>query len=155
MPGSGWTVWCRDLSQAGGRFSEEREWDSSLCFTPHPQFLSSVLWVKMRWEPQKTFFGVGGGNSRCQMCVEHMCNRGCSPARNDPLSFLSSHVSRSVSPTTTSQIQARKKRRGVSVLYGDQGSCVPWSGRPCVSWGAVGPSLLLGHSAKSLLHPSC
>lgn len=59
VPGSGWTVWCRNLSQPGGRSSEQREWDSSLCFTPHPQFLSSVLWVKMRWEPQKTFFGVG------------------------------------------------------------------------------------------------
>lgn len=108
------------------------------------------------------FWGGGGGNCRWQTCVQHMCNRGCSPARNDPLSFLSSHVSRSVSPTTTSQIQARKKRRGVSVLYDDQSSCVPWSGwpcvpgvSPCVNWGAVGPSLLLGHSAKSLLHPSC
>lgn len=100
---------------SGGRCSEGRERDSSLCLAPHPQFLSSVLWVKMRWEPQKTFFGVGGGNCRWQMYVEHMCNRGCSPAsaRNDPLSFLSSHVSRSVSPTTTSQIQARKKRRGI------------------------------------------
>uniref|UniRef100_A0A8D2NZF5 Hes related family bHLH transcription factor with YRPW motif like n=1 Tax=Zosterops lateralis melanops TaxID=1220523 RepID=A0A8D2NZF5_ZOSLA len=59
------------------------------------------------------FWGGGGGNCRWQTCVQHMCNRGCSPARNDPLSFLSSHVSRSVSPTTTSQIQARKKRRGI------------------------------------------
>jgi len=30
------------------------------------------------------------------------------------LFFLPSHIPRSVSPTTTSQIQARKKRRGVS-----------------------------------------
>ncbi|KFO86687.1 Hairy/enhancer-of-split related with YRPW motif-like, partial [Buceros rhinoceros silvestris] len=35
-----------------------------------------------------------------------------------------SHVSRSVSPTTTSQIQARKKRRGVSLVYIDQGGRV-------------------------------
>lgn len=108
---------------SGGRFSEGREWDSSLCLAPHPQTLSPVLWVKMGWEPQKMFFGVGGGNCRWQTCVEHMCNGDCSPAsaRNDPLSFLSSHVSRSVSPTTISQIQARKKRRGVSVPYDDQG----------------------------------
>lgn len=120
-------------------------WEES----PHPQFLSSVLWEKMRWEPQETFFGVGGGNCRWQTCVEHMCKRCCSPARNYPLSFLSSHVSRSVSPTTTSQIQARKKRRGVSVLYDDQGNSVPWSGWPCEP--TLGPSFLL----KSPLHCSC
>ncbi|NXX79898.1 HEYL protein, partial [Urocolius indicus] len=47
--------------------------------------------------------------------VKHMCTRGSSPAgtRNNSLFFLCSHVSRSVSPTTTSQIQARKKRRGI------------------------------------------
>lgn len=114
---------CPRFLGSGGRFLEEREWDSSLCLAPHPQTLSPVLWVKTRWEPQKMFFGVGGGNCRWQTCVEHMCNRDCSPAsaRNDPLSFLSSHVSRSVSPTTISQIQARKKRRGVSVPYDDQG----------------------------------
>lgn len=63
MPGSGWTVWCRNLSQAGGKLSEGREWDLSLCLVPHPQFLSSVLWVKMRWEPQKMLLGRGGGTA--------------------------------------------------------------------------------------------
>lgn len=170
MPDSGWTVWCRNLSEAGGRLSEGREWDSSLCLAPRPQFLSTVLWVKMRWEPQKTLFGGWGGNCRWQMCVKHMCNGGFSPAsaRNDSLFLLSSHVSRSVSPTTTSQIQARKKRRGVSLIYVDQGAvlCLPggsgWSRlcarAPrdilCVQWGAVGTSLLWGHSAKSTLHRS-
>ncbi|KFP60646.1 Hairy/enhancer-of-split related with YRPW motif-like, partial [Cariama cristata] len=41
-----------------------------------------------------------------------------------------SHVSRSVSPTTTSQIQARKKRRGVSLICVDQG------GRAVSPWGS-------------------
>lgn len=54
-----------------------------------------------------------------------MCNRGFSPAsaRNSSLFFLRSHVSRSVSPTTTSQIQARKKRRGVSPVPQGWGGC--------------------------------
>lgn len=58
------------------------------------------------------------GDCRWQACVKQMCYRGFSAvrARTDSLFFLSSHVSRSVSPTTTSQIQARKKRRGVSVI---------------------------------------
>lgn len=130
---------------SGGRFSEGREWDSSLCLAPHLQTLSPVLWVKMRWEPQKMFFGVGGGNCRWQTCVEHMCNRDCSPAsaRNDPLSFLSSHVSRSVSPTTISQIQARKKRRGVSVPYDDQGRLVCARDVPLCALGGCWPVLIV------------
>lgn len=77
----------------------------------------------MRWEPQKTLFR--GENCRWQKCVKHMCNQGFSPAsaRNSSLFFLCSHVSRSVSPTTTSQIQARKKRRGVSPVYQGRGGC--------------------------------
>lgn len=106
------------------RLVGDSEWDLSLCLAPHPQFLSSVLWVKMRWEPQKTLFREGG-NCRWQTCVKHMRDRGSSPAsmRNESLFFPSSHVSRSVSPTTTSQIQARKKRRGVSLIYIAQGGC--------------------------------
>lgn len=82
-----------------------------------------------------------------------MYSRGCSPARNDPLSFLSSHVSRSVSPTTTSQIQARKKRRGVSVFYDDQGSCVPWSGVPLCELGGCWPIFTVRTQCKITFTP--
>lgn len=45
------------------------------------------------------------------------------------LFFLPSHVPRSVSPTTTSQIQARKKRRGVSSVLCRRTSSPRDSGR--------------------------
>lgn len=57
---------------------EGSEWDLSLSLAPRPQFLSSVLWLKTRWEPQKTLFREG--NRRWQKCVKQMCTRGFSPA---------------------------------------------------------------------------
>lgn len=53
---------------------EGSEWDLSLSLAPRPQFLSSVLWLKTRWEPQKTLFREG--NCRWQKCVKQMCTRG-------------------------------------------------------------------------------
>lgn len=81
--------------------------------------------------------GAGGGNCRWQTCVKHMCNGSFSPAsaRNYSLFFLSSHVSRSVSPTTTSQIQARKKRRGVSLIYVGGVGIMYGSGCAVSPWG--------------------
>lgn len=64
----------------------------------------------------------GGKLQMAKVCKADVHQR-FSPAnaRNGSLFFLPSHVSRSVSPTTTSQIQARKKRRGVSPICGDHG----------------------------------